>query len=267
MAMYEFNYHRPPSLSEAGRILADCDDPKILAGGMTLLPTMKFRLASPSDIVDIGGIDELRGIRESGDRLEIGALTRHAEVALSDIVRSKIPALASLAGRIGDPQVRNRGTIGGSIANNDPAADYPAAALALDAIIKTSQREIPADRFFTGMFETALEPNELVVAISFTRPKRAAYKKHPNPASRYAIAGVMVAELKGGIRVAVTGAAPCVFRAADIEEALAKDFRESALDGITVDATALNSDMHASAEYRAHLVLVMARRAVTTARG
>ncbi|MEQ9561696.1 MAG: xanthine dehydrogenase family protein subunit M [Woeseiaceae bacterium] len=267
MAMYDFNYHRPANLAEAGTILAGCDDPKILAGGMTLLPTMKFRLARPSDIVDIGGIDELQGIRDCGDRLEIGALTRHADVAASDIVRSGIPALAALAGRIGDPQVRNRGTIGGSIANNDPAADYPAAALALDAIIKTSRREIAADRFFTGMFETALEPNELVVAISFARPKRAAYAKHPNPASRYAIAGVMVAELKEGIRVAVTGAGPCVFRATGIEEALAKDFRESALDGASLDATDLNSDMHASAEYRAHMVLVMARRAVTAASG
>jgi carbon-monoxide dehydrogenase medium subunit len=265
--MYEFNYHRPPNLSEAGKTLADCEEPKILAGGMTLLPTMKFRLARPSDIVDIGSIDELRGIRDSGDRLEIGALMRHVDVASSNVVRSKIPALANLASRIGEPQVRNRGTIGGSVANNDPAADYPAAALALDAIIRTSQREISADRFFTGMFETALEPNELVVAITFTRPKRAAYEKHRNPASRYAIAGVMVAELKDGIRVAVTGAAPCVYRSTDIEEALTRDFRESALDGITVDATALNSDMHASAEYRAHLVLVMARRAVTAASG
>lgn len=265
--MYEFNYHRPATLAEAGRILAGSEDPKVLAGGMTLLPTMKFRLARPSDIVDIGGIAELRGIRDAGDRLEIGALMQHAEVATSDVVRNQIPALAGLAGRIGDPQVRNRGTIGGSIANNDPAADYPAAALALDAVIRTTRREIPAADFFTGMFETLLEPDELVVAVSFSKPKRAAYAKHPNPASRYAIAGVMVAELKDGIRVAVTGAAACVFRAANFEEALAMDFRSSALDGLSVDASELNSDLHASAEYRAHLVRIMAQRAVQSAGG
>jgi carbon-monoxide dehydrogenase medium subunit len=175
--------------------------------------------------------------------------------------------LASLANRIGDPQVRNRGTIGGSIANNDPAADYPAAALALDGIVKTNKREIAAEQFFTGMFETALEPNEIVVAVSFAIPERAAYAKQPNPASRYAIAGVMVAELTTGVRVAVTGAAACVFRATEIEDALAKDFRAPALEGITVEATELNSDMHASADYRAHLVVAMARRAVTAASG
>lgn len=265
--MYEFNYHRPATLSEAGNILASCDDPKVLAGGMTLLPTMKFRLARPSDVVDIGGIAELRGIRDSGNRLEIGALARHADVATSDIVRSQIPALAALANLIGDPQVRNRGTIGGSIANNDPSADYPAAALALDAVIKTTQREIPAGKFFTGMFETSLEPNELVVAISIMKPKRAAYAKHANPASRYAIAGVMVAELKAGVRVAVTGAAPCVFRATNLEQALEKEFNASALNGLAVDPAEMNSDLHASPEYRAHLVLVMARRAVEAADG
>lgn len=265
--MYEFNYHRPASLSEAGRILANSEDPKILAGGMTLLPTMKFRLARPSDVVDIAGIDELRGIRDAGDRLEIGALTRHGDVAMSDVVRSQVPALATLAGLIGDPQVRNRGTIGGSIANNDPAADYPAAALALDAVVRTSEREIPAGEFFTGMFESALEPNELVVAVSFAKPKRAAYAKHANPASRYAIAGVMVAELASGIRVAVTGAAACVFRATEMEQSLTRNFRVSSLDGLVVDPGELNSDMHASPEYRAQLVLVMARRAVQAAGG
>lgn len=265
--MYEFNYHRPVSLAEAGKILVNSEDPKVLAGGMTLLPTLKFRLARPSDLVDIGDIAELRGIRDVGDRLEIGALALHADVAKSDIVRSQIPALATLAEMIGDPQVRNRGTIGGSIANNDPAADYPAAALALDAVIKTSQREIPAAQFFTGMFETVLEPNEIVIGISFAKAKRAAYAKHPNPASRYAIAGVMVAELMHGVRVAVTGAAPCVFRATELEKALAKHFRASALDGLSVDASDLNSDMHASPDYRAHLVLVMARRALMAAGG
>jgi carbon-monoxide dehydrogenase medium subunit len=217
--------------------------------------------------VDISGIDELHGIQHSGDRLLIGALAKHAVVAASELVRARIPALASLANRIGDPQVRNRGTIGGSIANNDPAADYPAAALALDGIVKTNKREIAAEQFFTGMFETALEPNEIVVAVSFAIPERAAYAKQPNPASRYAIAGVMVAELTTGVRVAVTGAAACVFRATEIEDALAKDFRAPALEGITVEATELNSDMHASADYRAHLVVAMARRAVTAASG
>jgi carbon-monoxide dehydrogenase medium subunit len=265
--MYEFNYHRPTSLAEAGSILAASDDPKVLAGGMTLLPAMKFRLARPSDLVDIGGIDELYGIREAGNRLEIGAMTRHADVASSDVVRAQIPALASLANTIGDPQVRNRGTIGGSIANNDPAADYPAAALALDAIIRTSEREIAAEHFFTGMFETMLEPNEIVVAITFAKAKRAAYAKHPNPASRYAVAGVMVAEHDDGVRVAVTGAAACVFRATPLEQALTGNFYPAVLDDIAVDADELNGDLHASAAYRAHLVMVMTRRAVTTARG
>ncbi len=263
--MYEFNYHRPASLKEAKKILSGASDAKIVAGGMTLLPAMKFRLARPSDLVDLAGVSELQGIREKGDRLEIGAMTRHAVVAHSDLVRSRIPALADLAASIGDPQVRNRGTLGGSIANSDPAADYPAAVLALDAVIKTDKREIPADRFFTGMFETALAADEILTSVVFIRPKRAAYAKFPNPASRYAVVGVMVAEYAKAVRVAITGAGPCAFRTPQLERALSGNFSVAALDGLQIDAGDLNSDMHATAEYRAHLVMVMARRAVAAA--
>jgi carbon-monoxide dehydrogenase medium subunit len=260
--MYEFNYHRPASLQEAKKILAENEEAKVISGGMTLLPTMKMRLARPSDLVDLSAIDGLAGVTDKGDAVEIGAMTRHADVAANAIVRKEIPALAELAELIGDAQVRNRGTIGGSIANSDPAADYPAAVLALAATIRTDRREIAADDYFKGMFETALEPDELVVAVSFPKPKRAAYAKFPNPASRYAVVGVMVADTSGGIRVAVTGAGPCAFRATDIEGALAADFSAASLDGIAQSADDLNSDIHASAEYRAHLVGVMARRAV-----
>jgi len=260
--MYDFNYNRPASLQEAAKILAENEEAKVIAGGMTLLPTMKMRLANPSDLVDLSAIDGLSGISDKGDALEIGAMTRHADVAASDVVRKTIPALAELAELIGDAQVRNRGTIGGSIANSDPSADYPAAVLALGATIRTDRREIAADDYFRGMFETALEPGELVVAVSFPKPKRAAYAKFPNPASRYAVVGVMVAETGDGIRVGVTGAGPCAFRASDIEQALSGDFSAASLDGISLPADELNSDIHASAEYRAHLVGVMAKRAV-----
>jgi len=260
--MYDFNYHRPASLQEAAKILAENEEAKVIAGGMTLLPTMKMRLANPSDLVDLSAIDGLSGISDKGDALEIGAMTRHADVAASDVVRKTIPALAELAELIGDAQVRNRGTIGGSIANSDPSADYPAAVLALGATIRTDRREIAADDYFRGMFETALEPGELVVAVSFPKPKRAAYAKFPNPASRYAVVGVMVAETGDGIRVGVTGTGPCAFRASDIEQALSGDFSAASLDGISLPADELNSDIHASAEYRAHLVGVMAKRAV-----
>jgi len=228
---------------------------------MTLLPTMKMRLASPSDLVDLSNIDGLADIKDNGDAIEIGAMVRHADVASSDVVRAAIPALADLADSIGDAQVRNRGTIGGSVANSDPAADYPAAILGLNAVVKTDRREINADAFYKGLFETALEPGEIVVAVRFAKPKRAAYSKFPNPASRYAVVGVMVAELSDGIRVAVTGAAGCAFRASAMEDALGKNFSADALEDIAVDAGDMNSDMHASAEYRAHLVGVMARRA------
>ncbi len=260
--MYEFNYHRPTSLDEARKILGDNDEAKLLAGGMTLLPTMKMRLASPSDLVDLSNIEGLADISDSGDAIEIGAMVCHADVAASDVVRAAIPALSDLADSIGDAQVRNRGTIGGSVANSDPASDYPAAVLGLNAVVKTDRREISADDYFKALFETALEPGEIVISVRFARPKRAAYSKFPNPASRYAIVGVMVAETTDGMRVAVTGAAGCAYRATAMEDALNRDFSAGALEGIAVDAKDLLSDLHASAEYRAHLVGVMARRAV-----
>ena len=263
--MYEFNYHRPSSVDEAASLLADNDEAQIVAGGMTLLPTMKMRLASPAALVDLGGIAELVGICEDGDSVVVGAMTCHADVADSELVREKIPALAALAGNIGDAQVRNRGTIGGSLSNNDPAADYPAAVLGLNATVTTNRREIAADDFFQGMFMTALEPGEILRSVRFPRPEKAAYAKFPNPASRYAVAGVMVAKTADGVRVAVTGAAPAVFRATDMEQALASSFTADALEGIAVDAGGLNADLHASPEYRAHLVGVLARRAVLAA--
>ncbi|HEX2138118.1 MAG TPA: xanthine dehydrogenase family protein subunit M [Woeseiaceae bacterium] len=265
--MYEFDYHRPRTLGEARDLIAGNEEAKLLAGGMTLLPTMKLRLARPSDLVDLGDIDELQGIAIDGNALEIGAAVRHADVAGSADVQRLIPALAFLAGQIGDPQVRNRGTLGGSIANSDPAADYPAAVLGLGASIRTDRREIPADDYFLGMFETALEPDEIVRSVRFPVPKRAGYAKFPNPASRYAIVGVMVAETGGGVRVAVTGAGPCAFRVTAFEDALKADFSAAALDGLDFDAPDLNSDLHASAEYRVHLVGVMAKRAVQAASG
>jgi carbon-monoxide dehydrogenase medium subunit len=260
--MYEFNYHRPASLEEATRILSANEEAKPVAGGMTLLPTMKLRLAQPSDLVDLSAIDELTGIRDTGAAIEIGAMTRHADVAASDVVRSGIPALAQLADGIGDAQVRNRGTIGGSIANSDPAADYPAAVIGLNATVKTDRREIAADDFFTGMFETALQDGEIVVSVSFPKPKKAAYAKFPNPASRYAVVGVMVADTDDGVRVAVTGASSYAHRASAYEAALAGSLTPDAIDGISIDPSMLNSDLHASAEYRAHLVGVMAKRAI-----
>jgi carbon-monoxide dehydrogenase medium subunit len=265
--MYAFEYHRPSTLAEAASLLKGASDGKLLAGGHTLLPTLKQRLAQPSDLVDLGAVAELKGIRQDGNQLVIGAMTPHAEVAGSQVVRSMIPALASLADHIGDAQVRNRGTIGGSIANNDPAADYPAAIVGLNATVQTDQRTIAADDFFTGMFETALQDGEIVTAVRFPKPDRAGYAKFPNPASRYAVVGVMVAQTGGQTRVAVTGAAPCVFRLADAERALAGNFSASALDGLSVSADDLNSDIHASADYRAHLVKVMAKRAVQAASG
>ncbi len=265
--MYEFNYHRPASLDEVSKILAANGEAKILAGGMTLLPTMKMRLAQPSDLVDLSGIDGLGDINDTGDAIEIGAMVRHADVAGSDLVQSAIPALAELANSIGDAQVRNRGTLGGSIANSDPASDYPAAVLGLNAVIKTNKREIAADDYFKGLFETALEPNELVLSVTFPKPKKAAYAKFPNPASRYAIVGVMVAETDSGIRVAVTGAGACAFRATAIEAALGKSFSADAVNGLSMDAADFNDDLHASSEYRAHLIGVMAGRAISSLGG
>ena len=260
--MYDFAYHAPQSLGDVSTLLSGADDPKIVAGGMTLIPTLKQRLAQPSDVIDLGRIAELRGIRRDGDWLVIGAMTPHAVVAASDVVQKDIPALASLAGNIGDPAVRSRGTIGGSIANNDPSADYPGAVLALDAVVVTDSREISGADFFTGMFETALEPNEIITAVRFPIPAKAAYAKFRNPASRYAVVGVFVAQTAAGVRVAVTGAAATVFRHDAMEEALTGNFSPAALDGIATPADELNSDIHATAAYRANLVGVMAKRAV-----
>jgi len=263
--MYQFEYHRASSIDDAVKRLEQAPEAKLVAGGMTLIPTMKQRLARPSDLVDLGGVAGLKGVRREGDAIVVGAMTPHAEVAAAKEVQGAIPALAHLADAIGDPQVRNRGTIGGSIANNDPAADYPAAVLGLAATVKTDRREIAADDFFTDMFETALEDAEIVTEVRFPVPERAGYAKFPNPASRYAVVGVMVAKTKDGVRVAVTGAAPCVFRMKAMEQALAKRFAPEAIEDITVPADDLNADLHASAEYRAHLVTVMAKRAVTAA--
>jgi len=264
--MYDFSYHRPGSLVDAAKALAASSDSKLLAGGMTLLPTLKQRLANPSDLIDLGAIAELKGIKVDGSGVTIGAMTTHAEVAHSAEVKKAIPALAALAEGIGDPQVRNRGTIGGSISNNDPAADYPAALVGLDATVQTNKRKIKAEDFFKGMFETALDEGEIVTAVSFPKPEKAGYAKFPNPASRYAMVGVMVAKTGGGVRVAVTGAGPVVFRQKDMEKALAGSFSADALTNVNTDSEGLNSDMHGSAAYRAHLVGVMARRAVAAAK-
>lgn len=263
--MKAFEYHKPATVSDAVALLAANENATPLAGGMTLLPTMKQRLASPEALIDLGGIGEMRGVSMDGDVLVIGALTRHADVASSELVIKCIPGLARLAGRIGDQQVRHRGTIGGSVANNDPAADYPAAILALGAEIVTDKRTIAADDFFVGMFETALEPGEIIKAIRIAPPSHAGYAKFPNPASRYALAGVFVAKTGKGVRVAVTGAASSVFRAHDIEAALAESFSPAALERISMDSSDMMSDIHADSEYRAHLIMVMARRAVATA--
>ena len=263
--MYEFSYHRPASVADAAALLASHEEAKLLAGGQTYLPTLKQRLAQPSDLIDLGGIAELKGIKEEGGGLTIGAMTRHADVAHSAVVKRVIPALAALAELIGDPAVRNRGTMGGSISNNDPAADYPGALLALGATVRTNKREVPADAFFTGMFETALERDEIVTAIHFPKPDKAAYVKFPNPASRYSMVGVFVARTGGGVRVAVTGAGPTAFRWVDAENALAASFSPAAIDGLSVDTGDLNADLHASADYRAHLMKVIAKRAVAAA--
>ncbi len=261
--MYAFNYHRPQNLAEAAELFGSTDDPVYVAGGHTMVPTLKLRLASPSDVIDLAGVSELViGIRVDGPKLVVGALTCHADVAASSEVNETIPALATLAGGIGDPQVRNRGTIGGSIANADPAADYPAAVLGLAATITTDQREIEGDAFFTGMFDTALEPGEIITQISFAVPEKAAYSKFPNPASRYATVGVMVSVAGGNVRVGVTGAAPTPFRSTALEEALTADLSVDAIDGVAIDYDGFNTDLHASAEYRGHLVGVMAKRAV-----
>ena len=264
--MYDFHYHRPKTLADAANLLKGKDEARPMSGGMTLIPTLKQRLARPSDVVDLGGIKELAGIKVEGNNVVVGGMTRHYDVATSADVKKAIPALADLAGHIGDPAVRNRGTIGGSVANSDPAADYPAAVLALGATITTNTGKHEADKFFKGLFETALTDGELITSISFPKPEKAAYVKFPNPASRYAMVGVFVAKTAGGVRVAVTGAGPCAFRVKAMEDALAKDFSSAAIKDIKIPADGLNSDIHASAEYRAHLVNVMARRAVDAAK-
>ena len=264
--MYAFEYHRAASVADAKAKLTGADDGKLVAGGMTLIPTLKQRLASPSDLVDLGGVADLKGITVTGDSVTIKAMTTHVTVADSAEVAKAIPALAKLAGGIGDGQVRNRGTIGGSVANNDPAADYPSACLALEATIITDQREIAADDFFTGLFETALEEGEIITAIRFPIPDKAAYMKFDNPASRYAMVGVFVAKTKSGVRVAVTGAGQSgVFRVPEMEAALASSFTPDAVAKIEVSADDLIGDIHASAEYRASLITTMAKRAVTAA--
>ena len=266
--MYAFTLHRPSSVRQAANLLAKSEDAKLLAGGQTLIPTMKQRLASPASLIDLSLIEGLSGIELRGRSIVIGAMTRHAEVADSPVVHENLPALAELVGEIGDPHVRNMGTIGGSIANNDPNADYPAAALGLGATIVTNKRRIAADEFFTGMFETALEADEIITKVMFPLAKKAAYVKFANPASRYALVGVFVSKRGRDIRVAVTGAgANGVFRVAAFEEALQRRFGPKSLDGLAVPASGLNSDIHGSAEYRAHLIGVLARRAVAAAAG
>jgi carbon-monoxide dehydrogenase medium subunit len=264
--MQTFNYQRPSSLADAAKALGAGADVKLVAGGQTLLPTMKQGLAAPSDLVDLGAIAELKGIKMDGNNLVIGAMTTHAEVAKSSVVKGAIPALAELADGIGDPQVRNRGTIGGSISNSDPAADYPAGLVGLGATVVTNKRKIAADDFFKGMFETALGAGEIVTAVSFPKPDKAAYMKFPQPASRFALVGVFVAKSGANVRVAVTGAGPKVFRQADMEKALAANFSADSIKGVKVAPSGLNADIHGSADYRAHLVGVMARRAVAAAR-
>lgn len=265
--MYETNYHRASSVADAAAKLGGAEDGKLLAGGQTLISTMKQRLAAPSDLVDIGRLDELHGIDVSGGKVTIGAAVTHAEVAGSDAVKGAIPALSVLAGKIGDPQVRHRGTLGGSVANNDPAADYPAAVLGLDGTVVTNKREIAAGDFFTGLFETALDDDEIILRISFAVPQKAGYAKFPNPASRYAMCGVMAARMAdGSARVAVTGAGNGgVFRHAGMEAALASNWSADAVAGASVDAGDMLSDLHGSADYRANLVVVMAKRAVDAA--
>jgi carbon-monoxide dehydrogenase medium subunit len=265
--MHDFDYHRPKTLAEAVATRKARPEGKYLAGGMSLLPVMKLDMAAPTDLISLGSLGELSGIKVDGPAVIIGAASTHATVASHEAVRGTIAALADLAGHIGDPQVRNRGTLGGSLAHADPSADYPAAVVALKGVVRTDRRAIPADDFFKkGMFETALAGDEVVVGVRFERPMKAAYAKFANPSSKYAIVGVMVAQYADGVRVAVTGAGASVFRVPAMEAALSKSFTEQALAGLLVPAGELNEELGASAEYRAHLITVMARRAVASAR-
>jgi len=263
--MYDFAYHKPSTIAAAAAMLAADPEAKPVSGGHTLLPALKHRLNKPSALIDISGIAELKGIRREGDALIVGALATHHEVSISPVVSGAIPALAEMAKHIGDTQVRNRGTMGGSVANNDPAADYPSAVLALGATIHTSKRKIAADDFFQGMFTTALEPDEILTAVEFPIPEKAGYAKMRNPASRYVMAGAFVAKGPAGIRVVINGAGPGVFRQKEMEAALAANWSADAVAGVKQSAADLNSDIHGSAEYRAHLVTVMAKRAVAAA--
>jgi len=264
--MYNFTFHRPTTVRQAAGLLARNPDAKLLAGGHSLLPVMKQRLAQPSALVDLSQVEGLAGVELKGRSVVIGAMTRHADVARSDVLKEAFPALASVPDSIGDPQVRNRGTIGGSVANNDPNADYPAALLGLGATIITNKRRIAADDFFQGMFTTALEEGEIITKISFPIAKKAAYEKFKHPASGFALVGVFVSKRGADIRVAVTGAgANGVFRVKSFEEALKKRFAAKSLEGMSIPANGMNADIHGSAEYRAHLVGVLARRAVAKA--
>jgi aerobic carbon-monoxide dehydrogenase medium subunit len=260
--MRNFTYHNPSDVGAAASLVAKSEDGKIVAGGMSLLPSMKLRLAAPTDLVDLGGIGALKGIKVDGKDVFIGAMTCHADVAANADIKRVIPALAELADGIGDPAVRHRGTIGGSIANADPAACYPSAVVALDAIVETNKRKIPADSFFTGLFSTALEADEIVTGVRFKAPDKAKYMKLRHPASGFAVVGVMIAKYGSTVRVAVTGAGPSVFRVPAMEKALSASFSAKALDGITIPHADLMTDIHFSAEYRANAVVVMAKRGV-----
>ena len=258
--MKSFNYHSAKDSKEASKLSSS--NSAFLAGGMTTIPSMKLGLASYKDIIDIKGIKKLSGIKVSGKSVIVGATTKHVEVSNSKDVKKAIPSLAMLAEGIGDPQVRNRGTIGGSIANNDPSADYPSACIALDAIIHTNDRKIEASKFFSGMFETALKKGELIETVEFQIPNKSSYQKHPNPASRYAVVGVYVAKNKNEVSVAVTGAKSCVYKDENLSKALSKNFSASAVDGVKVSSSGMNTDIHASAEYRASLVATYAKKAI-----
>jgi carbon-monoxide dehydrogenase medium subunit len=260
--MNPFAHHRPDSVAQVLAASQACDDARFLAGGQSLLPAMKFGLSAPTDLIDLTRVADLSGITRAGTHLRIGAMTRHADVAASALVRSDIPALAQLAGGIGDPAVRHRGTLGGSLGLNDPAACYPAGVLGLGAVIRTDRREIAADDFFTGLYETALAPGELIVSVDFPIPQRAAWVKFKQPASRFSLVGVFVSQGADGVRVGVTGAAACAFRAQAFEAALNRQLAPQACEGIHIDAAGLNTDLHASADYRAHLIGVLVRRAV-----
>jgi carbon-monoxide dehydrogenase medium subunit len=263
--MHAFEYHRPSTTKDALALGTQKSEGRYLAGGQSLVQAMKLRLSSPSDLIDLAGLGDLKALSADAGSVTVGAMVRHAEVAASPAVQKAIPALAQLAGIIGDRQVRHMGTIGGSLANSDPAADYPAAVLGLGATITTNKRKIEADKFFTGLYETALEPGELITQVAFPAPKRAAYMKFKNPASRFALVGVFVADFGGNVRVGVTGAAACAFRQSDMEKALSQKFAPESVAGIKVKPDGLNNDLHASPEYRAHLITVMAKRAVEAA--